>query len=40
MRSQVARSPADYRKAVIHLTLFVFVALLNPKGPFQSQRSR
>src|SRR5215813_97488 len=23
-----ARSPADYRKAVIHLTLFVFVALL------------
>jgi PAS domain S-box-containing protein len=25
---QVARSPADYRKAVIHLTLFVFVALL------------
>jgi PAS domain S-box-containing protein len=25
---QAARSPADYRKAVIHLTLFVFVALL------------
>src|ERR1700686_4758575 len=23
-----ARSPADYRKAIIHLTLFVFVALL------------
>ncbi|PYV86253.1 MAG: hypothetical protein DMG90_21650, partial [Acidobacteria bacterium] len=23
-----ARSPADYRKAIIHLTLFVFLALL------------